>query len=92
MSSHYEWTGLVLGNSRVDRVRFSIKAVFVVFVVGYKMSSSRVKSLRVDTTRLRELSSRQSVCGGGINCRRVVSSRYEWTQLVLGNCRVDRVC
>ena len=54
MSSHYEWTGLVLGNSRVDRVRFSIKAVFVVFVVGYKMSSSRVKSLLVDTTRLRE--------------------------------------
>ena len=59
-SSRYEWTRLVLGNSRVDRVRFSIKAVFVVFVVGYKMSS-RVKSLRLDTTRLRELSSRQSV-------------------------------
>ena len=32
------------------------------------------------------------VVGGGIKCRRVVSSRYEWTQLVLGNCRVDRVC
>ena len=32
-----------------------------VVVVGvYKMSSSRVKSLRVDTTRLRKLSSRQS--------------------------------
>ena len=60
MSSRYEWTRLVLGNSGVDRVRFSIKAVFVVFVVGYEMSSSRVKSLRVDTTRLRELSSRQS--------------------------------
>ena len=27
--------------------------------------------------------------GGGIKCRRVVSSRYEWTRLVLGNCRVD---
>ena len=65
------------------------------------MSSSRVKSLLVDTTRLRELSGRQSEtyyksrvcsgCGGGIKCRRVVSSRYEWTRLVLGNCRVDRV-
>ena len=32
-----------------------------VVVVGvYKMSSSHVKSLRVDTTRLRKLSSRQS--------------------------------
>ena len=61
MSSRYEWTQLVLENFRVDRVRLSIKAVFVVVVVGYKMSSSRVKSLRVDTTRLRELSSRQSV-------------------------------
>ena len=59
MSSRYEWTRLVLENCRVDRVGLSIKAaVFVVVVVGYKMSSSRVKSLRVDTTRLRELSSR----------------------------------
>ena len=42
-------------------MRLSIKAVFVVVVVG------------------------------GIKCRRVVSSRYEWTRLVLENCRVDRV-
>ena len=34
----------------------------------------------------------RSGCGGGIKCRRVVSSRYEWTQLVLENCRVYRVC
>ena len=43
------------------------------------MSSSRVKSLLVDTTRVRELSGRQSEtyyksrvcsgCGGGIKCR-----------------------
>ena len=37
-------------NSRVDRVRLSIKVLEGVAMGVYKMSSSRVESLRVDTT------------------------------------------
>ena len=60
VSSRYEWTRFDFRKSRVDRVRLSIKVREVVVMGVYKMSSSRVQSLRVDTTRLQEKSSRQS--------------------------------
>ena len=49
----YESTPLDVLICLVDSVRLSIKVREVVVVGVYKMSSSRVKSLRVDTTRLR---------------------------------------
>ena len=60
MLSRYELTRLDIWNCRVDRVRLGIKVLEVVVVGVYKMSSSCVESLRVDTTRHLELSSRQS--------------------------------
>ena len=49
MSSGYESTRLDLTISRVDRVILSVK-VLEVAVVGVHKMSSRVESLRVDTT------------------------------------------
>ena len=60
MSSRYEWSLLDFRKSRVDRARLSIKVREVVVVGVYKMSSSRVESVRVDTTRLKEKSSCRS--------------------------------
>ena len=51
MSSRYESTRLDTWNSRVDRVRLSIKVLEVVAKGVCKMSSSLVELLRVYTTR-----------------------------------------
>ena len=51
VSSRYGSTRLDTWNSRVDRVRLSIKVLMVVVERVRKMSSSRVESLRVDATR-----------------------------------------
>ena len=54
VTSRYESTRLDIWHSRVDRVRLSIKVLEVVVEGVRKISSSRVESLRVDTTRLLE--------------------------------------
>ena len=51
VTSRYESTRLDFWNSRVDIVRLSTKVLEVVVEGVCKMSSSRVKLLRVDTTR-----------------------------------------
>ena len=51
VTSHYESTRLDIWNCRVDRVRLSIEVLQVVAEKVCNMSSSRVKSLRVNMTR-----------------------------------------